>query len=246
MKLKINEVAKLTGITVRTLHYYDEIGLLSPSEVTEAGYRLYDERALHYLQQILFFRELDFQLNQIKEIVTDPTFNANDALKNHQDLLTKKRDRIDKLIKLVKKTIKGGTGMSFKEFDISEIEALKEKYATEVKEHWGHTAAYAESTKKTKNYDTAKWNELQKVQDSIFLRFAESMGKEPSHTDIQALVKERQDFITNNFYVCSNEMLQELAQMNLTDERFKKNIDKFADGLTEFIAKATDIYCKQA
>ena len=243
MKLKINEVAKLTGITVRTLHYYDEIGLLSPSEVTEAGYRLYDDKTLNCLQQILFFRELDFPLNQIKEILTNPAFNANDALKNHKDLLAKKRERIDGLIDLVEKVITGGTNMSFKEFDISEIEEMKAKYAKEVKERWGYTAAYTESEKKTAKYSTAKWQEVKEKQDSIFRRFAENMNKTPDHTDVQALVKERQDFTTKYFYSCTNEILHELAQMNMLDKRFRKNIDKFADGLAEFIAKATDIYC---
>ena len=128
MKLKVNEVAKLTGITARTLHYYDEIGLLSPSETTEARYRLYDDTALETLQQILFFRELDFPLSEIKEIMTNPAFDKTDALKSHKTLLIKKRERLDNLIQLVDKTIKGGNDMSFKEFDVSEIEAMKEKY----------------------------------------------------------------------------------------------------------------------
>ena len=190
-KLKINEVAQLTGITVRTLHYYDEIGLLPPSEVTAAGYRLYDREALHYLQQILFFRELDFPLNQIKEIVTNPAFNASEALKKHKDLLTKQRERIDRLIELTEKMMTGETGMSFKEFDSSEIEEMKEKYAAEVTERWGHTAAYAESEKKTAGYSAAKWQEVKEKQDSIFRRFAENMDKAPGHPDVQALVKER-------------------------------------------------------
>ena len=245
MRLRINEVAKLTGITVRTLHYYDEIGLLPPSEITEAGYRLYDEKALNDLQQILFFRELEFPLHQIQEIVTSPAFNVREALKKHKDLLTKKRERLDGLIELVEKIIMGGTNMSFKEFDCSEIEEMKETYATEVKERWGHTAAYAESEKKTANYSAAKWQEVKEKQECIFRRFAENMDKAPDHPDVQALVKERQEFTTNYFYSCTNAILHELAQMNMTDERFRKNIDKYADGLAEFIAKATDIYCNK-
>ena len=97
--------------------------------------------------------------------------------------------------------------------------------------------------KKAVQYDKAKWREIQAAQDSIFQRLAKSMEKEPNHPDVQALIKERQDFITHNFYACSKDMLRELAHMNLTDERFKKNIDKYADGLSMFIAQATDIYC---
>ena len=123
--------------------------------------------------------------------------------------------------------------------------SIQEKYAAEVKERWGDTEAYAESTKRTASYDEAKWQEIQDTQDSIFKRFAESMDKQPGHPDVQALVKERHDFISNNFYACSKEMLNELARMNLSDSRFKDNIDKYADGLTEFIAKATEIYCSK-
>jgi hypothetical protein len=133
--------------------------------------------------------------------------------------------------------------MNFKESDIDEIESMREKYASEVKERWGNTGAYAESVKKTAEYDKAKWQEIRATQDSIFQRLAKSMEKEPNHPDVQALIKERQDFITTNFYACSKDMLRELAHMNVTDERFKKNIDKYADGMSVFIAKATDIYC---
>ena len=99
--MKINQVAALTGVTVRTLHYYDKIGLLKPSQVTEAGYRLYDGAALGKLQQILFFKELDFPLSDIKEIMTDPRYDKKEALLKQKELLLQKRDRLDGLIKLV-------------------------------------------------------------------------------------------------------------------------------------------------
>ncbi|MEF9922154.1 MAG: MerR family transcriptional regulator, partial [Anaerovoracaceae bacterium] len=105
--MKINEVAKLTGVTVRTLHYYDEIGLLKPSKVTDAGYRIYDEKAMETLQQILFFRELEFPLNEIKGIMSNPNYNREDTLLKHRELLTQKRNRLDKLISLLEKNIKG-------------------------------------------------------------------------------------------------------------------------------------------
>lgn len=148
--MKINEVAKLTGITTRTLHYYDEIGLLKPSQITDAGYRLYDENNLSELQQILFFRELNFPLNEIKEIMTNSEYDKTEALKKHKELLLKKRERIDRLVTLVENTIKGDGEMSFKEFDMTEIESAKKKYAKEVKERFGNTEAYTESEEKQK------------------------------------------------------------------------------------------------
>jgi len=241
--MKINEVAKLTGVTARTLHYYDEIGLLSPSEITQTGYRLYDDIALKILQQILFFRELDFPLSQIKEIITNPVFDTTLVLQNHKALLTKKRERIDRLIGLLDKTIKGGSNMSFKEFDTSEIEAMKEKYAAEAKEKWGHTNAYTESTNKTAQYNAQKWQEIQENQSEIFSNFAKNMDKQPDHPNVQELVKQWQDFLTNNFYTCTNEILQGLGQMYVADMRFTNNIDKHTKGLAAFISKAIDVYC---
>lgn len=243
MELKINEVAKLTGITVRTLHYYDEIDLLKPSTVTEAGYRLYDDKAIELLQQILFFRELNFPLNEIKDIVTSPTFDKTEALKKHKELLVKKRKRIDKLIRLVDKTIKGEDSMSFKEFDITEIENAKRKYEEEVKERWGNSDAYIESEKKTKNYGKEQWQQINEESNSILKAFADNKDKAPDSKEVQVLVKEWQDFITKRFYKCTNEILSGLGLMYLGDERFKKNIDKNGEGTAEFISKAIEIYC---
>ena len=127
----INEVAKLTGITVRTLHYYDEIDLLAPSGVLDSGYRIYDDECLKKLQQILFFKELGFELKKIKAILNDEEFDERLALENHRKLLLIKSNRIQSLINLVDKTLKGENNMSFKEFDMSEIEKAQEKYADE-------------------------------------------------------------------------------------------------------------------
>lgn len=241
--MKINDVAKLTGVTVRTLHYYDEIGLLKPSDITEAGYRLYDEKALARLQQILFFKELDFPLNQIKEIMTSEGFNASEALKKHRDLLQQKRERLDSIISLVDKSIKGEDIMSFKEFDVTEIEKSKKKYANEVKERWGNSSAYAESEKKTSSYDKNQWGIINEECSNIFKAFACNMDKDTSHSDVQALVKRWQEFISKRFYKCNKEILQGLGLMYVGDERFKTNIDKYADGLAEFVNDAIQIYC---
>lgn len=244
MELKINEVAKLTGVTVRTLHYYDEIDLLKPSKVTEAGYRLYDEKALDMLQQILFFRELNFPLNEIKDIVTSSEFDKVGALKKHKELLIKKRKRIDSLIKLVDKTIEGDGNMSFKEFDMTEIENAKQKYAKEVKERWGGSDAYIESEKKTKNYDKEQWQQINEESGKLLKKFTINMDKAPDSKEVQVIVKAWQDFITKNFYKCTNEILSGLGLMYSADERFKKNIDKNGEGTAEFMSKAIEIYCK--
>ena len=123
----ISQIAKLTGVSIRTLQYYDEIGLLKPSEVTSSGYRLYNNDALERLQQILFFKEMDFKLREIKEFVEDPGFDKIEAYKKQKKLLSLKRNRLDKLIELLGKLEKGEQCMSFKEFDLSEyIDALEQ------------------------------------------------------------------------------------------------------------------------
>ncbi len=245
MELKINEVAKLSGVTVRTLHYYDEIGLLKPSEITEAGYRLYDSTALETLQQILFFRELDFSLNNIKEIMTNPNYDKTNALSKHRELLLQKRNRIDDLIVLVDNTLKGEHDMSFKQFDMTEFEATKKKYAAEVKERWGNTAAYAESEKKTSSYDDNQWKVLSGEGKAILQEFSENRTIQPESKEAQVLVKKWQDYITANFYHCTKEILSCLGLMYIGDERFTQNIDQYGEGTATFMAAAIEVFCSK-
>ena len=217
--MRISEVAKLTGITVRTLHYYDEIGLLKPSEITEAGYRLYSREDLEILQQILFFRELDFPLSQIKEIMNNPNYDKEEALKKQKELLIQQRQRIEGLIKLIEKRIEGDNNMSFKEFDMNEIEENKKKYAKEVKERWGTSKAYEESEKKTSSYNKEKWGDINQETSEIFKGFAELRNSDPGSEEVQELVRRWQKYITDNFYTCTNEILSGLGLMYVEDER---------------------------
>ena len=141
MKRSISQVAKLTGVSIRTLQYYDEIGLLSPSELTAAGYRMYDDHALQALQQILFFKELGFPLKEIKEILEKPDFDRIAAFKKQKELFLLKRDRLDRLIQLLERLEKGEPCMSFQEFDLSDyinaLEDFKSSQAETVIQHWG-------------------------------------------------------------------------------------------------------------
>lgn len=243
--MRISEVAKLTGITVRTLHYYDEIGLLKPSEITEAGYRLYSREDLEILQQILFFRELDFPLSQIKEIMNNPNYDKEEALKKQKELLIQQRQRIEGLIKLIEKRIEGDNNMSFKEFDMNEIEENKKKYAKEVKERWGTSKAYEESEKKTSSYNKEKWGDINQETSEIFKGFAELRNSDPGSEEVQELVRRWQKYITDNFYICTNEILSGLGLMYVEDERFKENLDKNGEGTAKLMAEAIKIYCSK-
>lgn len=137
----ISQVAKLTGVSIRTLQYYDEIGLLKPSKLTAAGYRMYDDNALQILQQILFFKELGFPLKEIKEILEKPDFDRIAAFKKQKELFLLKRDRLDRLIQLLERLEKGEPCMSFKEFDLSDyinaLEDFKSNQTETVIQHWG-------------------------------------------------------------------------------------------------------------
>lgn len=243
--MRISEVAKLTGITVRTLHYYDEIGLLKPSEITEAGYRLYSREDLEILQQILFFRELYFPLSQIKEIMNNPNYDKEEALKKQKELLIQQRQRIEGLIKLIEKRIEGDNNMSFKEFDMNEIEENKKKYAKEVKERWGTSKAYEESEKKTSSYNKEKWGDINQETSEIFKGFAELRNSDPGSEEVQELVRRWQKYITDNFYTCTNEILSGLGLMYVEDERFKENLDKNGEGTAKLMAEAIKIYCSK-
>ncbi len=243
--MKINEVAKLAGITVRTLHYYDEIGLLKPMEIGSGGYRVYGEKELETLQQILFFKELDFPLGEIKEIMTNPAYNKAEALGNHRELLIEKRDRLNGLISLVENTLKGEKNMSFKEFDTINIEENRKKYAKEIKERWGTTKAYAESEKKTSSYNKEQWGMLNDEGSAILKEFSNNMDLQPNSEEIQGLVKKWQDYITKNFYNCTKEILSCLGIMYTEDKRFTENIDKNGQGTAQFISDAIAVYCKK-
>ncbi|WP_394915875.1 MerR family transcriptional regulator [uncultured Robinsoniella sp.] len=151
----ISQIAKLTGVSIRTLQYYDEIGLLKPSEVTLSGYRLYDDEALERLQQILFFKEMDFKLREIKEFVEEPGFDKIEAYKKQKKLLCLKRSRLDKLIELLEKLEKGEQCMSFKEFDLSEyigaLEQFKKEKTEEAIKYWGSVDKFNEFIQKVKD-----------------------------------------------------------------------------------------------
>ena len=241
MKMQIKEFAEFTGVSVRTLHYYDEIGLLPPADVDRGtGYRFYDEQSLLRMQEILFYRELDFSLKSIEEILSSPNYDKVKALKEQKQLLKLKKERLERLIAAIDAAEKGENIM--KAFDNSEFET----YKAEVKERWGNTDAYKEHTEKTKNYGKDKWSSLAADMDIILGEFALCMknGSAPDAEETQNLVKKLQNHITENYYTCTSEILSGLGQMYVADERFKNNIDKHADGTAEFISEAIKFYCK--
>ena len=242
MKMLIKEFAEFTGVSVRTLHYYDEIGLLTPAFVDETtGYRFYDKKSLLRMQEILFYRELDFPLKSIGEILSSPNYDTRKSLEEQKILLTLKKERLERLIASIDEAMKGANVMSA--FDNSEFE----KHKVEAQEKWGKTNAYKEHSERTKNYSKQKWNDLTEEMDHIMAAFASCMKKvkKPDSTEAQNLVKMLQNHITENYYLCTNEILAGLGQMYVGDERFKNNIDKHAGGTAAFICEAIEVYCRK-
>ncbi|MGV8980904.1 MerR family transcriptional regulator [Clostridium sp.] len=250
MSYKIKEVADMVGVSVRTLHHYDQIGILKPESVTSSGYRLYNDGDLERLQQVLFFKELDFTLEEIKEILDNPNFNRKQALKTHRELLVEKKKRLDKIIKSVDKTIdfiEGGIDMNKKEmfegFDMTEIEAHKKKYAEETKQKYGDSDAYKESMKKTSKYTKEDWARINGANGQIYGRIIANMDKGIENQEVQKSVAELRQQITDNFYNCTMEIFRGLGELYVCDERFTANIDKHKVGLAKFLSEAMIYYC---
>ena len=243
MRHSIGSLSKLSGVSIRALRHYDQIGLLQPSEVASSGYRYYDDVAVERLWQIMFYRELDFPLEEIGEILSSPAFDRNRALEEHRNLLTQKRARLDRLIELVSNTMKGETTMEFKPFDNSEFEAQRDQYAEEAKARWGNTEAYAESAKRAAKWTEADKARLKKQSDEIFAGFAALVGTAPADARVQALVTRWKAHISEGYYNCTDEILAGLGQMYIADERFTKNLDKFGAGTAQLMSDAIAVYC---
>lgn len=244
MLLKISEVAKLSGITVRTLHYYDEIGLLKPNAVSDSGYREYDNESLDKLKQILFFRELDFPLKDIIKIMHTPGYDAKEVLESQKAWLTQERNRLNRLIQLADKSIKGEIVMDFEAFDKSKLQQQSKQYAKEAQERWGTSREYQQSKAKTASYDDKKWAELKTEMEEIMALFSKNRSLLPDSREANALVDTLKNHISKSYYECSNEVLLGLGEMYVADERFTKNIDKHGEGTAAFIAAAIAAYCK--
>lgn len=243
--MTVHEVSELAHVSVRTLHHYDQIGLLVPSARSDAGYRLYDDSDLQRLQQIMLFRELEFPLADIRTILESPAFDQSRALEQQIELLELRRARIDDLITLAKSMKKKGErALSFKPFDTSKLD----EYAAEAKASWGTTPQWAEYEQKragkTREDDVAMGERLME----LFVPFGKMAAEEadPTCDEAQAQVLAIQGFITENAYTCTDEVLADLGLMYGSGGDFTRNINAAAgDGAAEFAAAAIEAHCKR-
>lgn len=236
----VNEVSKLTGVSIRPLQYYDKIGLLTPAMRTEAGYRLYDDTALERLQQILLFRELEFSLSDIKAILEAPDFDRKKALSQQIELLTLKKQRLEAIIGLAREIKdKGEDIMDFKAFDTSKIE----EYTERAKAEWGDTKEYEEYAEKSSKRTKEDEKNIAAGLMAVFADFGKLKDGTAESTETVEKVKALQKYITDNYYNCTDEMLMSLGQMYSASDEFRQNIDKAGGtGTAEFVTKAIRAY----
>ncbi len=233
----VHEVSALSGVTIRTLRYYDRIGLLRPTAHTEAGYRLYDGATLQRLQRILLLRELEIPLKDVARLLELTDEKQREALGGQIRLLELKKERTEKLIALAQRIQKGEEAMDFSAFDRSREEA----YAAEAKARWGDTAAYRAYEANGSPQDGAA------QMAAIFRDFGALKDGDPASDAAQAQVRALQDCISANYYPCTDEILSGLGQMYIADARFTENIDRAGgEGTAAFVEKAIAAFCRQA
>jgi DNA-binding transcriptional MerR regulator len=245
MVYTVKQLASLAGVTIRTLHYYDEIGLLKPSFVKANGYRYYGEKELLKLQQILFFRELEFSLEQILRLFQAPNYSPLEALADQRTLLQMKRARLDSLLDMLEQTLeklKKGEHMSntelFSSFDDSHIEQYKE----EVQARWGETEAYKQSQERMQRWTRQDAEQIQAESQSIILAISASMARGIADTEVQNQIERHFQHI-RRFYDCSYTMYRNLGNMYCDDPRFAAYYNQIAPHLAAFMRDAIAYYC---
>lgn len=243
----VKQVSDLTGINVRALHYYDAIGLLKPSEITDAGYRLYDDEALEALQQILFFKELELPLKEVKEIMMQPSFDKTKALENQKNLLILKRKRLDDLIELINKILKGENTMSFKEFDMIEYYNVLDEFKTQNKDkvisQWGSVDKFNEFVETIKTKETEIAQNAIKQYGSI-KKYTEAVKKNLNN-DILTTKSEQMDAFKKDCLYDRHPKLTELYTRLVSDlskDPSSKEIQQIAGEITHTVKKDYEIF----
>jgi DNA-binding transcriptional MerR regulator len=236
--MTVHEVAKLAGVSERTLRYYDHAGLFPPAATSPAGYRLYGEADLELLQRILFLRELDFPIKEITPMLAAEVNDRQQAIQKHRELLEQKKRRLQGLINLCERLLKGEDTMSLQEFDQTDVENLRDAYAREAKERWGETSAYRESARRTAAYGDREWNEVKAESEAILKEFASLVGSDPTSPAVRAALAKWQAHISARYYPCTDEILAGLGIMYTADERFQKTMDAYGAGTAQLVSEA--------
>lgn len=251
MTYTVQQLSNLSGVSVRTLHYYDEIDLLKPARVGENGYRFYEDAEVSRLQQILFFRELEFPLERIKEIMASPQFDSMVALEDQRELLILRKLRVEKLLETIEQTI---SSMKGGEKDMSNDDKFSafndpsyQEHKDEVEQRWGNTDAYKQSMERVGKMSKADFERVKAEGGDIATHIAALMqkGRSPNSEDVQAQVH-RFWLHLHNFYDPSYEMFKGLGQMYVDDKRFTAFYEKIHEGLAVYMRDAMSYYADNA
>ena len=243
MALTVSQVAGIAGVSVRTLHHYDEIGLLKPSGRSAAGYRLYSDADLARLQQVLCFRALELSLDDIHRIMTDPAYDVGAALRMQRQLLSERAVKLRALLDAVEVAIKRlGDEEPMREEEMKQMFDGFDptRYEAEVEQRWGDTEAYKESKRRTARYTRQDWQEIKEEAQAPFSRLAELMarGEPPDGPAAMDAAEAHRQHIERRFYTCPRAMHRGLGQLYVEDPRFTANIDRTAPGLAHYAAQA--------
>jgi MerR family transcriptional regulator, thiopeptide resistance regulator len=239
----IGDLARLAGVSVRTLHHYDEIGLLVPSGRSDAGYRLYSGENLARLRQILFYRELDFSLEAIAAALKDPQDGAHEHLRRQHGLLRTRRQRIDALLEAIEHEMEArAMGISLTPEEQLEVFGTDqtEQWSDEARERWGHTEARRESQRRTAAYTKEDWIEIKREGDANTESFAQALrdGELADSARAMDAAEAHRRHISRWFYKCTREMHTGLAALFISDERFALSYERHAPGLARYVHDA--------
>ena len=240
----IGELAALASVTVRTLHHYDEIGLLRPSGRTVAGHRRYSGEDLDRLRQILVYRELDFGLDAIASMLLDPGSGIEAHLRNQHRMLRARIDRDQALLRALEKELEARTmGMALtpeEQFEVFGTEKVGGEWAAEAEERWGDTDAWRESQRRAATYTKEDWTEMKAQSDVALRAYADAMtaGVAATSEQAMALAEDNRRFISRWFYDCSHTMQRNLAETYIADDRFRATYDSVAPGLAQWVHDA--------
>ena len=241
--MTVKQLAQKCGVSVRTLHHYDAIGLLKPAKTTEAGYRLYDEATLERLYLILLFRELGFRLQDIRGILDAPDFDRNRVLEQQSALLERKQRHLEYVTDLARGIKQMGVKqLEFEKFDVNKID----DYAEQAKTLYGKTEAYREYEKKANSRTKEQSDAVNGQVMDFFVRLGKLRGQSPDSEAAQNWVRDLQAFFTANYYTCTPEILMSLGQMYAGGGAMTENIDAAGgQGTGAFAREAIEIYCKK-
>lgn len=243
--LTVGRVARLAGVTVRTLHHYDEIGLVSPVTRSDAGYRLYEPADVARLQEVLYFRELGFGLDEVARIVDAPSYRRDTALARQRALLMVKTNRLREMIAAIDVALQNEeAGITMTAEELLEVFGGFDpaEYEQEAEDRWGETGAYAESAGRVARYTKEDWRALGEEVDAIYrgLLALKARGVPPGDTEAMDLAEEHRKHITKWFYECTPEIHAGLASMYVADPRFTASIDASGTGLAAYLSAAIE------